>query len=120
MNLKTAFSYLLLFIVSYSCRQVYEVDISQPTKDISPYHVFFLNKSLGDNLGVIVTDTNKREINFFYGNKNAKGHLVDIQQIVTYLPEHKLLVNFDLDENFFPKEITSSRNDTVITIQFKN
>ena len=120
MNLKTAFSFLLLFTVSHSCKQVYEVDISQPTKDTSRYHVFFINRSLNDNLGVIVTDTNKREINLFYGDKNTQGELVNIQQIVTYLPEHELLLGFELDENLLPKTITTARNDSIITLKFKN
>ena len=120
MKLKTVFSFLLVFIVGHGCKQVYEVDVSQPGDQTTPYHVFFIDRKLDDNLGVIVTDTNKREINFFYGDKNSQGALVNIDQIVTYLPQHKLLINFELDENLFPKKITSSRNDTTITLQFKN
>ncbi|AQG78553.1 VWD domain-containing protein [Spirosoma montaniterrae] len=120
MNLKTAFSFLLLFIVNHSCKQVYDVDVTQDTSEASPFHVFFIDRSLNDNLGVIVTDTNKREINLFYGDKNSKGSLVNVRQIVTYLPEQKLLFSFELNENLLPQKITSIKNDTTITVQLKN
>jgi len=120
MKLKTALSFLLVFIISHSCKQVYEVDLSKPNNEANPYHIFFINRSLDDELGVIVTDTSKREINFFYGEKNSEGGLINVEQIITYLPQHKLLMNFDLDENLFPKSISISRNDTTITAQFKN
>lgn len=120
MTIKAIFSSLLIFIVSLSCKQVYEVDVTQPQNETSRYHVFFINRNLNDNIGVIVTDTNKREINFFYGDKNSKGSLINVQQIVTYVPKNKLLLNFELDENLLPQKITSSKNDTTITVQFKN
>jgi hypothetical protein len=120
MNLKTTFSFLLLFIINYSCKPVYEVDISQPSNETSPFHVFFINRNLNENLGAIVTDTSKREINYFYGDKNSRGTLVNVKQIVTYLPNKKRLINVELDENLFPQRIISLKNDSTLTIEFKN
>ncbi|AEI49599.1 VWD domain-containing protein [Runella slithyformis] len=120
MTFKTIFSYLLLFSLILSCKQVYEVDVNQLKNETNRYHVLFINRNLSDNLGVIITDTNKREINLYYGDKNANGGLINVQQIVTYLPELKLLVNVEFDENLLPQRITSLKNDTTITIQFKN
>lgn len=120
MKLKSFLSILLILLVGHGCKQVYEVEVPQTSSNEPRYYVPFVNTNTGDNLGVIVSDTNKRDINFFYGTKSEKGYLIDVQQIVSYLPTLQSLVSFELGPNLLPQKITLIKKDTTQIIVFKN
>ncbi|MCF0074990.1 VWD domain-containing protein [Dyadobacter sp. CY261] len=120
MKLRAILSFLILFFVGHGCKQVYEVDVSRPVSEKDPYHLFFINKNLDDNLGVMVTDTNTRELNLFYGDKNSEGSLINLREVVTYLPESDFILSFEFDDSLLPKKLTASLGDTTTTMVFKN
>jgi hypothetical protein len=117
---------LLIFfgcLVCHSCKKGDETDILTPippTQSAQPYYVMVNNSDADDNLGIIVADTNKTEIDLFYGKKDFAGKLFSIERVVTGLIRDGIWVVADLDENVLPQSITCSKNDSIITISFTN
>jgi hypothetical protein len=102
---------------------VYEIEglpISKPVNARQSYFGVFVFKDVKDSLGVILSDTGRQEIDFFYGPKNEKGNLITISEVYSYYSSFNLEVNVKLNQELLPQTVTCTRGDSTVALEFKN
>ena len=110
-NMAIAF---ILCVLLPGCKKINGNDTPEPPESTQP-GIFFITDIVGSGkyIGFIINDPIDKKQFAAFGPKNEKGQMDSIKFIMENFPENDGWLSHELDENFMPKETTTSTGHTI-------